>query len=103
MSKKPLAPTIWFSTTRSTSYTDKVESGSISILKEEDEQLLENLKGAYENEFIDIKATAGYDAVANTGAFTLEVILLGKVKLVVVGTLPASAPVSSGKRHVARC
>lgn len=59
--------------------TRRYGEGSVVILKDEDTHLLNRLKDGYEQDLLDVSATAKYDAAANSGSYTLEVVLLGKV------------------------
>lgn len=50
------------------------------VTNTEDKMLLQRLKNAYEQDLLDLEVTAKYDPSTNSGSYTLEVILLAKVR-----------------------
>lgn len=60
-------------------YYDRYESGAVDIGKAEDKALLEHLRRCYEADLVDVETEAVFDPVANSGSFTIEVVLLRKV------------------------
>lgn len=80
VSESPMAQSVWSSTTRHP-HNDRFEAGPVMIVKVADTDLLKQLKDAYEQEFVDVEAKAVYNASANVGSFSLEVILLNRVSV----------------------
>ncbi|CAM9715351.1 unnamed protein product, partial [Ectocarpus sp. 12 AP-2014] len=91
VSKTPMPRSLWYPTTRVPSYYDRYDSGAVHIAKEEDKAFLEYVRRCYEVDLVDVETEAVFDPVANSGSFTMEVILLRK--LITRGTsLAARSP-----------